>query len=309
MVTASLTNSICLAPGSYGIALHSQAGVWNHGYSNPGTTGVVNPAVTPELTLTAGSATNTFLTAPVFSPRLWNSTITYTCGGTPIRVANSQTSPHRLLRLVHVLWRGHPERLDVARHRHDARASASPARSTRSAVARPTPTRLRAAAPSPRPHGQQRLRQRRHGTRRQPAVPDPVPARQRRRHRQRPRGQRVGLHQPRRSDRHHGAGPGPAGRQPDRTDDGRLLRPQRALVPAVAEHGSDPRRHDHRGSPRHGAEPQPGRDLGRPHPDRLHQASPTRSRSCSSKRPTTSSTAMTRPPPATAAARCPSSSS
>ncbi|MFO1076135.1 MAG: hypothetical protein U1E73_00250 [Planctomycetota bacterium] len=85
-VTA-LPFALTLAPGTYGVALKSELNIFNHNYSNPPNGTVYS---TPELTLTAGGAQNAFLTGTVFSPRIWNGEIVYTCGGTPIRVATSQ---------------------------------------------------------------------------------------------------------------------------------------------------------------------------------------------------------------------------
>ncbi|MCA8953249.1 MAG: hypothetical protein KDE27_27300 [Planctomycetes bacterium] len=86
--TGTLTNGFSLGPGTYGVALRSQTGVWNHGYGNPGQS--PNPTSTPELTFTAGGATNAWFTSPTFSTRIWNGNIAYTCGGTPIAVATSE---------------------------------------------------------------------------------------------------------------------------------------------------------------------------------------------------------------------------
>jgi len=82
-----LPGPITLGPGQYGIALASQATVFNHNYSNPG-----NPATfsTPELTINTGAAQNALFSGGIFTPRHWNGEIVYTCGGTPIAVASSE---------------------------------------------------------------------------------------------------------------------------------------------------------------------------------------------------------------------------
>lgn len=80
----NLSNSIALAANtSYGIALSlsSAAGgaTFSHFYSGTG----ANPApgalqyTNSDVTLNLGSANNVLFTAPQFSPRVWNGTITY----------------------------------------------------------------------------------------------------------------------------------------------------------------------------------------------------------------------------------------
>lgn len=92
--TGILTTPIGLAPGNYGVALKSNA--FNHGYTNGVTcTSNTTPGAcanslfsTAEMTLRAGAAQNLFLSGPINSPRVFNGTIHYTLGGTPIRVAS-----------------------------------------------------------------------------------------------------------------------------------------------------------------------------------------------------------------------------
>ena len=100
-VTANITPvpqiaAVTLAPGTYGIALKSNN--HSHGYTN----GVTCTSSTipgscsnslfsnTELTLRAGAAQNAFLTGGVFTPRIFNGSIAYTLGGTPITFAQRQ---------------------------------------------------------------------------------------------------------------------------------------------------------------------------------------------------------------------------
>ena len=100
-ITANITPvpqiaAVTLAPGTYGIALKSNN--HSHGYTN----GVTCTSSTipgscsnslfsnAELTLRAGAAQNAFLTGGVFTPRIFNGSIAYTLGGTPITFAQRQ---------------------------------------------------------------------------------------------------------------------------------------------------------------------------------------------------------------------------
>ena len=101
MVTANIVpvpqiTAVTIAPGTYGIALKSNN--HNHGYTN----GVTCTSVTlpgscanslfsnAQLTIRGGAAQNVFLTGGVFAPRIFNGTLTYTLGGTPITFAVRQ---------------------------------------------------------------------------------------------------------------------------------------------------------------------------------------------------------------------------
>lgn len=100
-ITANITPvpqiaAVTLAPGTYGIALKSNG--HSHGYTNgvTCTSSTIPGSCTnstfsnTELTLRAGAAQNFFLTGGVFAPRIFNGSIFYTLGGTPITFAQRQ---------------------------------------------------------------------------------------------------------------------------------------------------------------------------------------------------------------------------
>jgi hypothetical protein len=85
-----LTTPITLGPGSYGIALESQSGTWNHNYTNgtAGSNGLI--ASNADFAIYGGGATNTPWSAPTFIPRVANVEFVYTLGGSPIAVASTE---------------------------------------------------------------------------------------------------------------------------------------------------------------------------------------------------------------------------
>lgn len=94
--TGVLSTPFALGPGNYGVAMQSQGFNWEY------TNGVTCTSTTvpgscsnslfsnAELTLRGGAAQNAFLTNPAFTPRVFNGSIHYTIGGTPIAVASQQ---------------------------------------------------------------------------------------------------------------------------------------------------------------------------------------------------------------------------
>jgi hypothetical protein len=74
--------TITFGPGNYGIALRAVGHSW--GYQN-GT--FTFPAPGGEFSITAGGASNAFLTGPTFTPRTINGNIDYAVGGTPMPYA------------------------------------------------------------------------------------------------------------------------------------------------------------------------------------------------------------------------------
>jgi hypothetical protein len=101
VVTAAITpvpqiTALTLGPGTYGIALKSNN--HSHGYTNGLTcTSTTIPGScanslfsNAELTLRAGAAQNLFLSGGVFAPRIFNGSLFYTNGGTPITFAQRQ---------------------------------------------------------------------------------------------------------------------------------------------------------------------------------------------------------------------------
>lgn len=73
---------VCFAPGNYGIVLQAVGHSW--GYQN-GQLTFNSPG--GEFSVTAGGASNVFLTLPTFSPRCINGSIDFTVGGTPMPFA------------------------------------------------------------------------------------------------------------------------------------------------------------------------------------------------------------------------------
>lgn len=93
VATGNLLTPLCLGPGNYGIALKSAA--FNFGYSNgdgnatPGT-GTNQTFTRVEMVLRAGANQNTPWSSGLNAPRVFNGSIYYTPGGTPIAVASWQ---------------------------------------------------------------------------------------------------------------------------------------------------------------------------------------------------------------------------
>src|SRR5690606_2133663 len=77
--------TVTFPPGSYGIALQAVGHSW--GYQNGQ---FVFNAPGGEFSVTAGGASNAFLTLASFSPRTINGAITYTPGGTPMLFAQRE---------------------------------------------------------------------------------------------------------------------------------------------------------------------------------------------------------------------------
>lgn len=112
-----LATPIALGPGNYGVALESQAGIWNHNYSNPGNPTTFSNA---ELTLNAGAAQNAFLTGSIFQPRIFNGEIVYNLGGTPIAVASQEqygTGCYKFNTSFHEIF-PNPTGVDIANTTH-----------------------------------------------------------------------------------------------------------------------------------------------------------------------------------------------
>jgi hypothetical protein len=96
MSTGTLTVPLCLGPGNYGVALKSNQ--FAHGYTN----GVTCTSTTipgscsnsvfsnAELTLKGGANQNTSWTSGLNQPRIFNGSISYTLGGTPVAIASWQ---------------------------------------------------------------------------------------------------------------------------------------------------------------------------------------------------------------------------
>lgn len=84
-----LVTPFALGPGTYGVALQSASGTFNHNYTNGN--GTNQNFSTAELSFAGGGAQNAFLSSGgIFNPRIWNGEIEYTTGGTPIAVASQE---------------------------------------------------------------------------------------------------------------------------------------------------------------------------------------------------------------------------
>jgi hypothetical protein len=93
----NLTVPFALGPGNYGVALKSNATSFSYtngaGNNTPLTCGATPGSClnsffsNSELTLRGGAAQNAFLSGGIFSPRVFNGSLHYTLGGTPIAVA------------------------------------------------------------------------------------------------------------------------------------------------------------------------------------------------------------------------------
>jgi len=90
-VQGVLATPFTLGPGTYGVALKSNIHSWaytnGNGTAVPGS-GTNQTFSNAELTLRAGAAQNAFLTGGIFAPRVFNGSLHYTLGGTPVVVAN-----------------------------------------------------------------------------------------------------------------------------------------------------------------------------------------------------------------------------
>lgn len=78
--------TITFLPGNYGIALKATNHSWR--YQNFAT---LTSFSNPDMTVTAGGASNAFLTLPTFQPRVICGQINYTLGGTPMAFAQRET--------------------------------------------------------------------------------------------------------------------------------------------------------------------------------------------------------------------------
>lgn len=78
--------TITFLPGTYGIALQAVNHMWR--YQNYAT---LTSFSNPDMTVTAGGASNGFLALPTFSPRVITGQINYSIGGTPMAFAQRET--------------------------------------------------------------------------------------------------------------------------------------------------------------------------------------------------------------------------